>query len=842
MESFDEMESFDDMECFQLCFDEQIIEEENENKFAISLSQNKGAFSKQLDRESQYQYFTNNSSCYKNTINQIKSVLQYSNFYLSFRKEYSQFEDIYYGYREQKDVEYIFKIKYQVAINDPNPLPWQDLQKEIQVINKMNQFDCDIIAITKSICVLAYKKQDYFIIQSEYNFYKDYLRDSSQNSQKYDNANRITVNQIKPKRVQTSKCNQKNTQGSKKIIFDHFINVLNKDYADYIQQGIIQNKDLDCKTIYQAERTEKYIEDIKKFKEKENFIKQISLIRDKNLDFCDELINEIEKIVDESMIQKEIEKRINIFQLHKKFYEKLIDFDSNQYFSTIYVKQIKEISNLFPFDSNKDLDTFLEFILHYKSVYLSLLNKINSEQSKEEVVNCMEIIANCYHNIGDKNKALEFLQESLKLKREIFLGNHPQIALSLYNIALCYSNQSKFYLSLDYQKQCLSIRREIYGDNHYQVSKCIFNIGICYMNLCKYQVALKYLFRSFFIRKSFFKYNHYSITLSLDKISLIFEKTNKFRKSLNFLFQSLQKKIQIYQPNELEIAKSLCNIGICYYHLGDNKIALEYFQDSLNLKKVFLKIEYSFLYLIFYIGICHFEQDNIQMALKYFLEVDEKNTRLKLNDNLLLAPSLFYIGNCYQILQNNKLALKFYLKYLKVNFKSKNLLKYLELSLQTQKQFLVENNLSIAETLENIGKYYLDIKNKIMSLRYLLESLEMKRQILGFYNQQIVRSLQNIVQYHKQFGNNINANKYLTKISILEQKICWYQKPIKEQSNNWLQNAYDLQKQERNYDDNSQNSNPQNQTASYLQIIEQMNLQNQNRNNEQIFIDNFNKL
>ena len=69
-------------------------------------------------------------------------------------------------------------------------------------------------------------------------------------------------------------------------------------------------------------------------------------------------------------------------------------------------------------------------------------------------------IGNTYYNIGDYNKALEYYELSLKIRKKILGEEHPDTAVSYNNIGNSYYNIGDYKKALEYLELSLKIRKK----------------------------------------------------------------------------------------------------------------------------------------------------------------------------------------------------------------------------------------------------------------------------------------------------------------------------------------------------------------------------------------------
>ncbi|NJM64285.1 MAG: tetratricopeptide repeat protein [Acaryochloris sp. RU_4_1] len=182
-------------------------------------------------------------------------------------------------------------------------------------------------------------------------------------------------------------------------------------------------------------------------------------------------------------------------------------------------------------------------------------------------------IAKVYSNLGQNQKALEYLNQSLPISRAV--GDRASEAITLIGIGNIYNILEENQKALEYYNQALSLRR-IVGDRTNEAT-ILYNIGIIYSDLGQKQKALEYYNQALFIKQAVG--NRAGEATILNGIGNVYSKLGQNQKALAYLNQSLP--ISRAVGNREGEAATLKNIGNVYSDLGEKKKALEYYNQSL---------------------------------------------------------------------------------------------------------------------------------------------------------------------------------------------------------------------------------------------------------------------
>ncbi|HJD63282.1 MAG TPA: tetratricopeptide repeat protein [Rickettsia endosymbiont of Degeeriella rufa] len=78
------------------------------------------------------------------------------------------------------------------------------------------------------------------------------------------------------------------------------------------------------------------------------------------------------------------------------------------------------------------------------------------------IVISLKNIGIAYQKLGQFSKALEYLEEALKIRQALYQVDHPDIANSLNNVGLVYKDLDNISKGLEYFKKALEMKQKLY--------------------------------------------------------------------------------------------------------------------------------------------------------------------------------------------------------------------------------------------------------------------------------------------------------------------------------------------------------------------------------------------
>ena len=233
-------------------------------------------------------------------------------------------------------------------------------------------------------------------------------------------------------------------------------------------------------------------------------------------------------------------------------------------------------------------------------------------------------IGNVYRKLGDYDKALEYHNKALEIKKAVLGEKHRDTADSYNNIGNVYSELKDYDKALEYYIKALKIRKDVLGEDHPNTAGSYLNIGSVYYILGNYNKALEYYFKALEIYKAVFGENNPDTADSYYNIGLVYDKLGDYDKALEHYFKALEIKKDILGENNPDTAMSYNKIGIVYAKLGDYDKALKYFNKALEIGKEVLGEKHADIANSYEnLGVVYAKLGDYNKALEYFIKALE---------------------------------------------------------------------------------------------------------------------------------------------------------------------------------------------------------------------------
>ncbi|MEG4455240.1 tetratricopeptide repeat protein [Microcoleus sp. N9_A1] len=327
---------------------------------------------------------------------------------------------------------------------------------------------------------------------------------------------------------------------------------------------------------------------------------------------------------------------------------------------------------------------------------LKLYRKAGDREKEAVTLNSIGLV---YSELGEQQKALQYLNQSLPLSQAV--GDRSQAAITLNSIGLVYSKLGEPQKALQYFNQSLPLGRAV-GDRSGEAIT-LSNIGKVYSDLGEKQTALEYYNQSLPPTRALGDRHGEAITLN--NIGKVYSDLGELQTALEYYNRSLPLSREIgYRSLE---ATTLNNIGAVCLVLGESQKALDYYNQSLPLSRV-IGDRSGEAVTLSNIGKVYSDLGEKQKALEYY------NQSLPLSqasgDRSVQANIFNSIGAVYSELGEKQKALKYYYQ-----------------SLHLSREIGDRSGGSI--TFNNIGRIYDDSGDKQNALEHYNQSLRLSREV-----------------------------------------------------------------------------------------------------------------
>lgn len=200
---------------------------------------------------------------------------------------------------------------------------------------------------------------------------------------------------------------------------------------------------------------------------------------------------------------------------------------------------------------------------------------------------------NCLAKIYDTlymDKALEYYQKALHVRRRVFGNKHILVSNSINNVAVYLQLHKRPFDALPLFKEALEMCKVILGEVHSEVADLLNNMGQCYQTEKQFEEAEKIYLESINIRKLTQGEYHPKIAFSYSNLGNLYKDmrsvsmTNISKaKSYYELAHNLNSKI--YGPDHMNVAQDYENLASLNYIDGKLEECLKCYKECARIRR-----------------------------------------------------------------------------------------------------------------------------------------------------------------------------------------------------------------------------------------------------------------
>ncbi|MBB3698839.1 CHAT domain-containing protein [Flammeovirga yaeyamensis] len=197
----------------------------------------------------------------------------------------------------------------------------------------------------------------------------------------------------------------------------------------------------------------------------------------------------------------------------------------------------------------------------------------------EMFIECLSLLGTAYWQIGENNKAEDYLNQALVLSRS---SKDPVVqANCLVNIGLCHSNDDTFKAQVNYEKALESYLKVYPDENHPTIASIYINLGILLQKNFFLDKAIEVFEKASDIWANTFGDDHPNVAFTYIFIADAYLKKGQADLANEYYGFALELYQNVFGEKHPEIANIYIKKGDLFFDSGDFKSALELYQKAL---------------------------------------------------------------------------------------------------------------------------------------------------------------------------------------------------------------------------------------------------------------------
>ncbi|RMF56880.1 MAG: tetratricopeptide repeat protein [Calditrichaeota bacterium] len=211
---------------------------------------------------------------------------------------------------------------------------------------------------------------------------------------------------------------------------------------------------------------------------------------------------------------------------------------------------------------------------------------ITNQKDKSALPEVLNNMALSYHELGNPQIALEFIQEAEQIAEDKLRGaNHPFkaiIASNMSRIWLTLGNSTEAFLK---GRHAVRIFEKKMGMRHPGLIPILLKFGKAQTALEKFGEALDTYRRVLQLVERVWEFEHPYMSVVLQHIAMVYYHQKKYEAARRYFYRTMERIEAALGPEHPYVAHQLFYIGAIHKELGHTNHALDYFNWALQIRQ-----------------------------------------------------------------------------------------------------------------------------------------------------------------------------------------------------------------------------------------------------------------
>ncbi len=261
-----------------------------------------------------------------------------------------------------------------------------------------------------------------------------------------------------------------------------------------------------------------------------------------------------------------------------------------------------------------------------------------------EGVGALSLEAEHHEQLGDYKTAETLLLEALRIQRELFQGDHPDLASTLVTIGTVYESQGRLQEGIDSVREGIRMYKVVLGEDHPEVDDAKFSLGSLLKESGDLHGALA-LYREILAIDKERLGDHPYVALDMGNIAGILMQLGQIDEAATLYEETLKIQRRLLTPGHPEIATTLSNTAKMHRARGETELALASYEEALGLReKLFPADHPAILTIRNSLAHLYHDQGDTEKALELAEEVLAARAK-KLGSHTMVAGSHLTVGS-----------------------------------------------------------------------------------------------------------------------------------------------------------------------------------------------------
>ena len=206
------------------------------------------------------------------------------------------------------------------------------------------------------------------------------------------------------------------------------------------------------------------------------------------------------------------------------------------------------------------------------------------DSAQADLANTLATIGSVYEARSEPTKAIEAFSNAASILAGAGLAESPSSGYCFHLLAICYKDLGQSEKAIAFERKTLEIYRGIYGERHLAVASSLAQLGDYLASSGDFELALQYYGESNSIFTALLGRNHSSVAEVERKMAGLYAMRDEFGKALKIDLMVASQHARDFGPNNPELGYLYHEIAEIYRKKGDVKRALAFYSKALTLR------------------------------------------------------------------------------------------------------------------------------------------------------------------------------------------------------------------------------------------------------------------
>ena len=210
-----------------------------------------------------------------------------------------------------------------------------------------------------------------------------------------------------------------------------------------------------------------------------------------------------------------------------------------------------------------------------------IVEKLNMGKELEQI-GFLSKFAYLLHYVGQYRETEKLFNSLLKIDRERWGENHPEVAIGYSNMGSVYEEQGEYEKAKGLYEKSLRIRERVLGEDHPDTARSYSKMGSVYEEQGEYEKAKGLYEKSLRIRERMLGEDHPDTARSYSDLAGVYKKQGEYEKAKGLYEKSLRIHERVLGEGHPDTASIYNNLGLVYAAQREYEKAEKLFEKSLR--------------------------------------------------------------------------------------------------------------------------------------------------------------------------------------------------------------------------------------------------------------------